>query len=450
MAISQEDALSLLQDVITKAKAAGADQADALIAHSISLSHAQRLGEVEKLERSEDQDLGLRVIIGKQQACVSSSDMKADAVEQLVERAVAMAKAVPEDPYCGLADPAQLVKDYPDIDSVDHEEPSAERLMEIARTCEEAARAVEGVTNSEGAEAGWGFGRVALAASNGFTGAYERSSHSFGVSVLAGEGLGMEPDYDFSQAVYGADLRDPAEVGRMAGEKTIKRLGARRPKTGRYPVIYDPRVSNSLVRSLAGAVNGAAIARGTSFLKDKLGEMVFASSIDVIDDPHRPRGLSSKPFDAEGLANRKMKLIDQGRLTSWILDLSTARQLGMESTGHAARGSGSPPRPSTTNLYIAAGEQSREEMIAGIEQGFLITEMMGMGTNMVTGDYSRGASGFWIENGEIAYPVNEVTVAGNLKEMFANMTAASDLVFRYGVNAPSLLIDGMTIAGGKD
>ena len=450
MAISQEDALSLLDSVIEKAKQAGADQADALIAHSVSISHAQRLGAVETLERSEEQDLGLRVIVGKRQACVSSSDFKADAIEETVARAVAMAKAVPEDPYCGLAEAEQLVRDYPDIDSVDPEEPSAERLMEIAKVCEETARAVPGVTNSEGAEAGWAFGRVALAASNGFRGSYERSSHSFGVSVLSGEGLGMERDYDFSQAVYGSDLRDPVEVGRNAGEKAVRRLGARRPKTGRYPVLFDPRISNSLVRTLAGAINGAAIARGTSFLKDKLGELVFAPDIDIIDDPHRPRGLSSKPFDAEGLANEKRALIEKGRLTTWVLDLATARQLGLESTGHAARGSGGPPSPSTTNLYLAPGKQSREELIGGIDQGFLVTEMMGMGTNMVTGDYSRGASGYWIEKGEIAYPVNEVTVAGNLKEMFAQMTAADDLVFRYGVNAPTLLVEGMTVAGGKD
>ncbi|WP_455373387.1 TldD/PmbA family protein [Limibacillus halophilus] len=450
MALTQEEALTLLEDVLAKAKAAGAEQADALLAHSVSLSQAQRLGKLEGLERSEGSDLGLRVMIGKRQACVSSSDLKKEAVDQLVERAVAMAKAVPEDPYCGLAEPEQLAKDYPDIDSVDPEEPSTERLVEIAKACEEAARAVPGVTNSEGAEAAWSFGRVALAASNGFRGAYERSSHSFGVSVLAGEGLGMERDYDFSQSVYGADLRNPAEVGRAAGEKAVRRLGARRPKTGRYPVVYDPRIATSLLGALAGAINGAAIARGTSFLKDKLGETLFPADIDIIDDPHRPRGLSSKPFDAEGLANRKRALIEQGRLTGWILDLATGRQLGMESSGNAARGTGGPPRPSTTNLYLAPGKQTREELIGGIEQGFLVTEMMGSGSNLVTGDYSRGAAGYWIEKGEIAYPVNEVTVAGNLKTMFANLQAADDLVFRYGTNAPTLLVEGATVAGGRD
>ncbi|MBB3066719.1 TldD/PmbA family protein [Limibacillus halophilus] len=448
MPISKDDALALLDSVIAKAKKAGAEQVDALLAQSTSLSHAQRLGEVEKLERSEEQDLGLRVLIGKKQAVVSSNDFDSATLDQLVERAVAMAKVVPDDPYCGLAEPAQLVTQRPDIDSLDPQEPAPERLIELARAAEEAARAVKGVTNSEGAEAGWGQSFVVLAGSNGFSGAYERSSHSYGVSVLAGEGVSMERDYAFSQAVYGGDLRDPAEVGREAGEQAVRRLGARRPKTGRYPVVFDPRVGNSLLRHFAGAINGAAIARGTSFLKDKLGEMVFADGINIIDDPHRPRGLASKPFDAEGLANRKHNLIENGRLTTWLLDLSTARQLGLESSGHASRGTGGPPHPSSTNLYLAPGKITRDSLIGEIKQGFYVTEMMGTGVNGVTGDYSRGAAGFWIENGEIAYPVSEATVAGNLKDMFAKLTPADDLVFRYGANTPTLRIDGATVAGG--
>ena len=442
-----DDALNLLDGLIAKAKAAGADAADSLLAHSVALSHAQRLGELERLEREESQDLGLRVFVGRRQAIVSSSDNSPAALDELVDRALAMARSVPEDPHCGLADPAELAKAPPKLDICDDIEPAAETLIERATACEDAARAVSGITNSEGAEAGWSLSRIALAASNGFAGGYAVSRHSLGVSVLAGEGLDMERDYEFSTQVYGADLEDPAEVGRKAAERTLRRLGARKAATGRVPVVFDPRVSGGLIGHLAGAINGVAVARGTSFLKDKLGERIFAPGITIVDDPHRPRGLRSKPFDGEGVANGRLDVIADGRLTTWILDLASARQLGLKTVGRAARGTSSPPGPATTNLYLEPGPLSPAELMADIKEGFYVTEMMGMGVNGVTGDYSRGAAGFWIENGELAYPVSEMTVAGNLKDMFPKLTPANDLEFRYGTNAPTLRIEGMTAAG---
>lgn len=445
--MTADESLNLLDDLLAKARAAGAEAADAILVKSAALSHAQRLGELERLEREESQDLGLRVLIGRRQAIVSSTDIAPAAFEALAERAVGMARAVPEDQHCGLAEPGQLVQSIPELDSFDAAEPAPEALIERARACEDAARAVAGVTNSEGAEAGWSNSSVALAASNGFRGGYAVSHHSLGVSVLAGEGLEMERDYDFTTTVHGGDLEDPVEVGRRAGERAVRRLGARKAETGKVPVVFDPRVSNSLLRHFAGAINGVAIARGTSFLRDSLGDAVFAERITIVDDPHRPRGLRSKPFDAEGLANQRRNLIEAGRLTTWILDLRSARQLELESTGHASRGTSSPPSPTVTNLYMEPGDLSPQALMADIDQGLYVTEMMGMGVNGVTGDYSRGAAGYWIEKGELAYPVSEVTVAGNLKDMFRAVTPADDLVFRYGTDAPTLRVEGMTVAG---
>jgi len=442
-----DTSLSLLDDLIAKAKSAGADAADAVHFSSAGLAHAQRLGTPERLEREESQEVGLRVMIGKRQAIVSSTDLSRDSLDALVERSLAMAKVVPEDPYCGLAEPEQLAKTVPALDILDEEEPAPEVLIERARACEEAARAVSGITNSEGAEASWSRIQIALVTSNGFAKGYGRSGHSVGISVIAGEGLGMESDYEFASAVYGSELEDAAEVGRRAGERAVQRLGARKPSTQRLPIIYDPRVSNSIVRHLAGAISGPSITRGTSFLKDSLNDQIFAAGVTIVDDPHRPHGLASKPFDGEGLPNGRLNFVDQGRLTTWILDLSSARQLGMKSTGHAARGTSSPPSPSTSNLYMEAGSVSPAELMADIDEGFYVTGMMGMGINGVTGDYSRGASGFCIEKGELTYPISEATVAGNLKDMFLNLTPADDLVFKYGTNAPTLRIDGMTLAG---
>jgi PmbA protein len=442
-----DESLDVLHSLLAAARQLGADAADAVLFEGVSISHARRLGKTEKLERSEGYDLGLRVLLGKRQALVSSNDRSKSALDELAERAMAMAKTVPEDPFCGLADPAELAKAVPDLDICDTVEPAAELLIERAAAAEDAAREVRGVTNSEGAEAGWSRSHVVLAASNGFSGTYEGSGHSVSVAVLAGEGTGMERDYDFSSAVYAADLENPTTVGTRAGERAVKRLKPRKVASQKVPVIYDPRVARGILGHLTGAISGPAITRGTSFLKDKLGERIFPKGITVIDDPHRRRGLRSKPFDGEGVANHRRAIVADGVLTSWFLDLRSARQLGLKSTGHASRGTSSPPSPSPSNLWLEGGGPSPQALIADIAQGFYVTELMGMGVNGITGDYSRGAAGFWIENGEITYPVSEVTVAGNLKDMFLNMTAASDLEFRTGVDAPTLRIEGMTIAG---
>jgi PmbA protein len=441
------DDLALLGDLIARAKAAGADEADALLAEGASLSHSQRLGRTEKLERAEHFDLGLRVIIGKRQAIVSANERDPKGFDELVGRAIAMARAVPEDPYVGLAPPEQLARDWPELDLIDAVEPPPAILIDRARIAEEAARAVPGVTNSEGAEAGWSRARVALVASNGFSGTYEGTGHSVSVAVLAGAGTGMERDYDYSSAVHARDLIDPAEIGRNAGERAVKRLGARKVATGKYPVLFDRRVAGGLVRHLVGAISGSAVARGTSFLKDKLGQQILPRGIDIIDDPHVRRGLRSKPFDGEGVANRRRAMVEDGVLQSWFLDLGSARQLGMTSTGHASRGMSSPPGPAPNNLWLARGAVTQAELIGDVQAGLYVTELMGMGVNGVTGDYSRGASGFWIESGATAYPVHEVTIAGNLKDMFLALTPASDLIFKTGIDAPSVRIDGMTIAG---
>jgi len=442
------DDRNLLDDLLKKAKARGADGADGMLARSTSLSHAQRLGEIEKLEREESFDLGLRVFRGHKQAVVSSTDLSAEALDELVDRALAMAATVPDDPWCGLADPDQLSTAKHELDMVDDDEPSSEDLIAMARTCEEAARAVDGITNSEGAEAGWSRTQVALAATNGFSGAYARTDFGIGVSVIAGEGTEMEGDYDYSQAVFRCDLEDAATIGASAGTRAVARLGARKMPTTEAPVVFDPRVAGGLLGHLSGAINGSAVARGTSFLKDSLNTAVFAPGITIVDDPHRPRGLRSKPFDGEGLENDKLNLVEDGVLMTWLLDLATARQLGMTSCGRASRGTSAPPSPSPTNLYLEAGTPTPDELMADIDNGFYITSLMGMGVNGVTGDYSRGAGGFWIEGGKLSFPVTEMTVASNLKEMYRNLRPANDLVFRYGTNAPTVRIDGMTVAGG--
>lgn len=446
--MNSDDARNLLDDLLARTKKLGADAADALVVNSTAISHAERLGKTERLERSESRDLGLRVFFGKQQAVASSNDWDAATLDDLVERAVAMAKAVPEDPFCGLADPDHLFSgDVPDLDIFDSTEPAPEALICRAKAAEEAARAVLGVTNSEGAESSWSLNDVTLAASNGFFGGYGISRHGVGVSVIAGEGTGMERDYEFSSTVHESDLDDSTVVGKSAGERAVKRLNPRKAPTAVVPVVYDPRVSNGLIGHLAGATNGAAIARGTSFLKDAMNTKIFASGITVTDDPHRKRGLRSKPFDAEGLANQSMNLIEDGVLTSWVLDLRSSRQLDLKSTARASRGVSGPPSPSVTNLYLAPGAATPEALMADIDSGFYITELMGFGIDMITGDYSRGAAGYWIENGEVTYAVSEMTVAGNLKDMFSNLTPANDLTFRYGSNAPTVRIDGMTVAG---
>ncbi|MFL5335045.1 MAG: TldD/PmbA family protein [Geminicoccaceae bacterium] len=443
------DELALLHDLLREARTAGADAADAVLVAGTSLSVQRRLGRTEHVERSEGRDLGLRVFVGRRAAIVSSSTVDRAGFAQLAERAVAMARVVPEDPFAGLAEEAAPgeAPDAGQLELADPAEPDTASLVARAATAEEAALAVPGVNNSEGAEAGYSRTFVSLATSAGFAGRFVRTSHSISATALAGEGTAMQRDYDFSSAVHLADLEEAAVVGRTAGDRAIVRLNPQRPKTAQRPIVYDPRLAGGLLSSLAGAINGASIARGTSFLKDKLGSRIFGADIRVHDDPRRVRGLRSRPFDGEGVPTAPRTIIEDGVLTTWLLDSRTARQLGKRTTASAARGTGSPPSPSPTNLYMAAGRQTPAELMADIKEGVYVTELIGMGVNGLTGDYSRGAAGFMIRDGAIAEPVAEITIAGNLIEMFARLVPANDLRFKRGVDAPTVRIDGMTVAG---
>lgn len=441
------DRLDIAADLVRRALAAGADAADVIVVDTESISVSCRLGRAETLERAETVEAGLRVFVGRRQAITASADLSPSGLSGVVERSLAMAREVPEDPFCGLAEAADVCREPPMLDSFDATRLSPEDLLAAATAAEDAARSVRGVTNSEGAEASWGTSCAAIAASNGLAARYRRSSGSLAVSVLAAGDAGMERDYEYTAAVYAADMRAPEDVGRAAGERTVRRLNPRKAGSARVPVVFEPRVSRSLLGHLAGAISGAAIARKTSFLKDRLGAQVFAEGIDVIDDPLRSRGLRSRPIDHEGIGTRPLSVVSEGVLASWLLDLRSARQLGLRSTGHGLRGTTSPPSPGPSNLYLAAGGQSPDALIGEVAQGLYVTELIGFGVNAVTGDYSRGASGFWIENGQLAFPVNEITIAGNLIEMFAHLTSADDLEFRYGTDAPTVRIDAMTVAG---
>lgn len=442
---TDDQRLSLLLD---EAKKHGATAADAGLGRSVTLSVGQRLGVLETLERAESAAIGLRVLVGQQQASITSSDLNEAALRDLAARAVAMARAVPEDPYIGLAAPDQLAVTIPDVDACDPDEPSAAALRDAVAAAEDAARAVPGITNSEGAEAGYSRTIMRFAGTNGLSRVTERSGSSLSVSVLAGDNdTGMERDYDYDSAVYWADLRAPHTIGTEAAERTVKRLGGTQERTGTFPVVFDPRVARSLLGHLSSAINGASVARGTSFLKDMLGKPVFAPGITITEDPHRPRGLRSRPVDGEGLATHRRALIEDGVLTTWLLDLRSAKKLAMEPTGHAVRGLGGSPSPGASNLWLEPGTRAPAAMISAITQGFYVTELIGHGVNGVTGDYSRGAAGYWIKNGTLAHPVTEMTIAGNLKTMFARLEPASDLTIRYGSDSPTVLIDGMTVAG---
>ena len=435
--------------LISQAKKAGADAADAIYVCDASTQVQMRLGNLEDVERSEGEEIGLRVFVGKRSATVSSSDMDPAILSSLVGRALDMAREAPEDQYAGLAPEELLLKTEPHpIEGDDGQNPDPELLRELALKAEDAARAVEGVTNSEGGGASAGRTIVALATSHGFSGAYSTSGYSVSASVIAGEGDGMERDYAYDSVRFLEDMQSAESIGREAGERAVSRLGPVHFKSGAMPVVYDPRVGNSLLGHFVGAISGAAIARKTSFLLDALDTQIFDSAISIIDCPHRKRGLRSKAFDGEGLPTAKTKLIDQGRLTQWIMESASARQLGLQPTGHASRGVGGAPGVSVTNLHMGNGSVSKTDLIKDIKHGVYITELIGMGVNQVTGDYSRGASGFLITDGEIGPPVSEITIAGNLKDMFKGLVAADDLEYRYSINAPTLRTDSMTVAGG--
>jgi PmbA protein len=445
--LDQSALTDLAQRLVTAAKRAGADAADAIAVRGVSLSVDVRDGGVEESQRAEGDDVGLRVLVGRKQAVVSTNDIKGDGLDALAERAVAMARVAPEDRFAGPAEPEFLARALPALDLLDPDMASVELLERRARDAEAAALAVSGVTKSGGASASSGIGGMVLVTSHGFVGATISSSHSISMSAIAGEGTGMETDYDYSSTLHAADLDSAEAVGRSAGERAVKRLNPRKVATRRVPIVFDRRIAGTLVGHLASAANGSSVARKTSFLRDQRGQQIFARGIDVIDDPLRKRGLRSRPFDAEGVAASVQKIVNDGVLQNWLLDCATARELNLQTNGHAQRGVSSTPSPAPSNLHLTPGTKSPRQLIGEISDGFFVTGLIGMGVNLVTGDYSRGASGFWIENGELTYAVSEVTIAGRLLDMFKSLTPANDLQFRYGTNAPTLRVEGLTVAG---
>lgn len=440
----------LSHHILDAAKKAGADAADAIAVDGTSVSITVRDGALEQAERSEGIDIGLRVFMGQRQACVSASDTKPETLRQMAERAVAMAKEAPEDPHAGLADPSQLAS-HTATEDLELFDPTAEPdpavLQEDAARAEAAALRNAGVSQVQSASAGYGRRRIHLAATNGFSAGYTRSDRGLSCVAISGTGTGMERDYDYDSRVFQNDLRDAEEIGRIAAERAVERIGAKKPKTGAFPVLFDERISSSLIGSLLQAANGAMIARGSSWLRDAIGAQVLPSHLSVIEDPHRKRVTGSRLFDAEGLATAQRAIVDNGVLTGWTLDLATARKLDMQSTANAARGTSSPPSPSLTNVALTQGDQSRDDLIRQMGTGLLVTSMIGSTINPNTGDYSRGASGFWIENGEITFPVNECTVAGNLREMLKTIIPANDGRAHLSRVVPSLLVEGLTLAG---
>ncbi len=440
----------LSAQILDAARKAGADAADAIAVEGTSVSITVRDGALEHAERSEDIDIGLRVFVGQRQACVSSSDTKPDTLRLMAERAVAMAKEAPADPHAGLAAPDQLAGDTGTerlalYDPSDEPDPAA--LQEDARRAEAAALRNKDVSQVQSASAGYSRRRIHLAATNGFSAGYARSDRGLSCVAISGTGTGMERDYDYDSRVFQVDLRDAEEIGTRAAARAVERMGARRPKTGTYPVLFDERVANSLIGSLLQATNGAMIARGSSWLRNAVGEQVLPMGISLIEEPHRARVTGSRLFDAEGLPTAERAIVQDGVLTGWTLDLATARKLGLESTANAARGTGAPPSPSITNVSLTQGDKSRDDLIREMGTGLLITSMIGSTINPNTGDYSRGAAGFWVENGEITYPVNECTVAGNLRDMLMTIQPANDAQPHLSRVVPSLLVEGLTLAG---
>ncbi|WP_375271395.1 TldD/PmbA family protein [Sphingomonas sp.] len=447
--LTPDQAQERAQDIVRRATAAGADAADAVFAADASSEVSIRLGKLEDVGRSEAEELGLRVFVGQRSASVSTSDLSSAAMDELAERAVAMAREAPEDQWAGLAPAERLMHGAPPLlDLADDGAVTPAELRELAAQAEEAARSVPGVTNSEGGGAGASSAVWALATSHGFAGAYATTGYSVSASVIAGQGGGMQRDYAFHSARHRARLDAPHEIGRRAGERAVARLDPCKVASGAVPVVFDPRVGSSLLGHLIGAISGSAITRKTSFLLDALGTEVFAPGVTVCDDPHRPHGLRSRPFDGEGLPVSPMSIIDNGMLEAWLLDSASARQLGLAPTGHAARGVNGAPGVTTSNLFMQAGHVPVATLIADIASGVYVTELIGQGVNGVTGDYSRGAAGFLIENGEITRPIAEFTIAGNLKDMFRALVPANDLEFRQGINVPTVRVDGMMVAGG--
>lgn len=435
--------------LLDAAKKAGAEAADALAVSGSSTTIDVRQGKLEQAERAEGTEIGLRVLMGTRQACVSASDISDRTITALAERAVAMAREAPEDPTAGLADPSQIARDWnlAALDLADASpEPDAAALESDCRALESAALSRPGITQVE-ASAGYSARAMHLAASNGFAGGYARTSRSLSAVAFTGQGTGMERDWSGESRTYQSDLPAAQGIGELAADRALARAGAVKPKTGTYPVLFDERVASSLIGHLLSAINGTSIARGSSWLRDALGQQVLPKGLSVIEDPHRPRISSSRPFDGEGLPTRRRAIVEDGILTGWVLDLATARKLGMQSTANAARGTSHPPSPSTSNIDLTQGTRSRDDLIRDMGTGLLVTSMIGSTINPTTGDYSRGAAGFWVENGQITRPVNECTIAGNLRDMLLRLIPADDARAHLSTRVPSCLIDGLTLAG---
>ena len=441
---------ALTQSLLSAAKRAGADAADAMAVRGTSVSIDVRAGALEHAERSEGIDIGLRVFVGQKVANVSASDTSTPTIDEMAQRAVAMAQEAPDDPYAGLAEPSQLITDW-DIDALElHDatpEPAPDTLQQDAAEAEAAAMDVHGITQIQSASAAYGVRQIHLAASNGFSGGYARTDRALSCVAIAGTGTGMERDYAGDSRIFQADLRDAGEIGREAAERALARMDARKPPTGSYPVLFDERVSSTLIGHLLAAVNGASVSRGASWLRDSLGEQVLPAHLSVLEDPHRPRTGASRPFDAEGLPTTKRAIIEDGILTGWTLDLANARKLGMSSTGNAARGTASGPSPCIWNTALTQGTASKSDLIRDMGTGLLVTSMIGSTINPNTGDYSRGAAGLWVENGEVQYAINECTIAGKLRQMLMSIVPANDARTHLSRVVPSLLVEGMTLAG---
>lgn len=439
--------LEIAHRAVKRATAAGATAADAYAVDSENINATMRLGLPEGIESSAERGLGIRVFVGKSYATVSTEDMRDDAIGTLIDTAIAMAKQAPEDAFAGLADPALLARELPELDVYDTTERSMDELLDLAKSCEDAGRSVTGITNSEGASASTGKSSAAFYASSGAQFTHQSSHSSLSLSLIAGTGDHMQRDYSYATTRFVNDLPSPEAIAHEAAMRTLDKLSPQKLASQKIAVIFDPRVGKGLLGAFAGAINGAAIARGTSFLKDALGARVFAPEITVIDDPLLPRGLASQPCDDEGVRATTRTVIEKGMLTTWFLDTRSANQLGLVSTGHAHRSLSGSPSPSASNLYIAAGVLPVDQFCAQFDRAFYVTETFGHGVNLVTGDYSQGASGFLLEKGARVHPVSEVTIAGNLRAMFANLSAANDLSMRYAFNVPTLAIPSLTVAG---
>ena len=453
MSANKLDDKDVMNILIDTALSSGASAADCVLSRSRGVSLTRRLGKDETIERYEDFDTGLRVFVGNKIASVSTNENSETAIKDVARRAVDMAKIAPQDDFSLIAS-QEILEEFPinealSVDSYDKVEPNIDIIRDRAKEVEDTALSVKGITNSDGADASWGEGETLLMTSNGFFGCSKKSNHSVSVVVIAEKNGKMERDYDYSSKVFGEDLKTSKQIGLEAANKTLARMGATKPVTGKYPVIFDPRVSRSIASHFASAINGSAIARKTSFLKDMLNKQVANTSINIVDDPFLERGLGSRLFDAEGLGSRKYTLIKDGVLQQWLLDLSSAKQLNLKPFGNAKRGISGPPSPGTSNFMILPGKTTPENLIKGVSDGFYVTDMIGSSVSMITGDYSRGASGFWIKNGKLSMPITEATIAGNLKEMFMTLQPANDLDFSHSMNSPTLLIEGMTIAGNS-